>query len=163
MRTIKHRGLVLAPLIVLACSDAPTICEDAVLQLQQQADVSDWRAVADSLLAVASPDSVLHVIVFLHPQTKGAFVDWAVSTGGGFGYGFTYGSGESAHHTGPRRTETGEGGGLPETVPGVMIRYDFGGFSGYSVFLPVWALEGLKGQNVTGVEFDIGPGDLPQC
>jgi hypothetical protein len=164
MPSIKLRGLVLAPLVLIACSDAPTVCaEPELLQLQQQGDVGDWRVVADSLLSAAPGDSVLHVIVFLDPQAKQEFVDWAVSTGGGFGYGFTYGSGESAHHTGPRRTETGEQGGPPETVPGVMIRYDFSGFSGYSIYLPVWALEGLKEQNITGVEFGIDGGSLPLC
>jgi hypothetical protein len=44
-----------------------------------------------------------------------------------------------------------------------MIRYDFSGFSGYSIYLPVWALEGLKEQNITGVEFGIDGGSLPLC
>jgi hypothetical protein len=165
MRSIKLRGLVLAPLVVMACSDAPTVCEDALVQFQQQADVSDWRAVADSLLAEAPPDLVLHIVVFLHPQRKQAFVDWAVSTGGGFGPGPTYYPPDSIVPLCPRegrRNQTCEPP-FESTVDAVIIWYEFTGFSGYSVYLPVWALEGLKEQDIAGVDFGIGAGDLPQC
>lgn len=163
MRFMKFRAPLLAPLILIGCSDAPTLCDGALPQLQQQADISDWRMVVDSLLAVAPPDSVLYIVVFLHPQAKQAFVDWAVSTGGGFGYGPVIAPPESLRTPSSdpenRRGRTG----APEAVPGVMIRYEYNSFSGYSVYMPVWALEGLKEQNITGVDFGLGAGDLPLC
>jgi hypothetical protein len=164
MRFLKLRTPLLVPLILVACSDAPTLCDSAFPQLKEQGEVSDWRVVADSLLAVAPPDRVLHIVVFLSYQAKQAFVEWAISTGGGFGYGFTTGSGEAPKpDPGERRSETGAGGIPPLTVPGVMIRYEYRSFSGYSIYIPVWALEGLKEQNITGVDFGLTPGDLPQC
>jgi hypothetical protein len=163
MRSIKLRRLVLAPLVVLACSDAPTICERALLQLQEQADVSNWRMVADSLLAEAPPDSVLEIVVFLHPQAKQAFVDWAVSTGGGFGPCPTYYPPDSIVPLCPREGRRNQTCEPPFEVRAVIIWYAFTGFSGFSVFLPVWALEGLQEQDITGVEFGIGAGSVPLC
>jgi hypothetical protein len=146
-----------------ACSDAPTICESPELLLSRQVDLSDWRPTADSLLAVSPPDSVLHVIVFLHPQAKQAFVDWAVSTGGGFGYGFVIVEPESSAGPPSDPNDRRQGRSPPETVPGVMIRYEWASASAFSVYLPVWALQGLKDQNITGVEFGIGAGAVPLC
>lgn len=49
---------------------------------------SDWRAEIDSVVAVAPPDSIIDITVFLDPRAKQAFYAWADSVGAVVEYEF---------------------------------------------------------------------------
>jgi hypothetical protein len=81
---MNHLGLVLGSIAVgvasAACSDAGVdqCMEDAVLGVTSSAqELADWRAEADSILAIAPADSTLDIIVFVAVTSRADFEAWA--------------------------------------------------------------------------------------